>query len=65
MRNSLYCKTPECICLGGIYKGTGVVQDGNIITPGTRPYIARDTGRTDGTPELTKKLIDALAASQK
>ena len=56
---------PGAYMPGGIYKGTGVVQDGNIITSGTCPYIARDTGRTDGTPELTQKLIDSLAASQK
>ena len=52
---------PGAYVPGGIYKGTGVVQDGNIITSGTCPYMARETGRTDGTPELTKKLIDLLA----
>ena len=49
---------------GGIYKGTGVVQDGNIITSGTCPYMAKMTGLQDGTSELTQKLIDLLAASQ-
>ena len=47
----------------GIYQGTGVVQDGNIMTSGTCPYMAKMTGMKDGTPELTQKLIDALAAS--
>ena len=49
---------------GGSYKGTGVVQDGNIITSGTCPYMARMTGLQDGTSELTQKLIDSLAASR-
>jgi len=49
---------------GGIYKGTGVVQDGNLITSGTCPYMAKMTGLKDGTSELTQKLIDSLAASQ-
>ena len=47
---------------GGIYKGYGVVQDGNIITSGTCPYIATNWGRPDGTLELTQKLIDSLAS---
>ena len=50
---------------GGVYKGTGVVQDGNIITSGTCPYMAKMAGLKDGTPELTQKLIDLLAANQK
>ncbi len=45
----------------GIYDGTGVVQDGNIITSGTCSQVARYYGRTDGTPELTQMLIEAIA----
>lgn len=45
----------------GIHDGTGVVQDGNIITSGTCSHKARSTGRPDGTPELTQKLIEAVA----
>jgi transcriptional regulator GlxA family with amidase domain len=45
----------------GIYDGTGVVQDGNIITSGTCSQMARETGRPDGTPELTQLLIEAVA----
>lgn len=45
---------------GGIYKGYGVVQDGNIITSGTCSYLARETGRPDGTRELTQKLINIM-----
>ncbi len=44
----------------GIYSGTGVVQDGNIITSGTCPYMARQYGRRNGTPELTELFIKAL-----
>lgn len=47
----------------GIYQGAGVVQDGNIMTSGNCPYMAKMTGMKDGTPELTQKLIDTLAAS--
>jgi putative intracellular protease/amidase len=56
---------PGAYMPGGIYKGTGVVQDGNIITSGTCPYMAKMTGMTDGTPELIQKLIDSLAAGLK
>lgn len=45
----------------GIYSGTGVVQDGNLITSGTCPYQAFWTGRPDGTRKLTQMFIDALA----
>ncbi|MDJ0790270.1 MAG: DJ-1/PfpI family protein [Acidimicrobiia bacterium] len=45
---------------GGIYAGTGVIEDGGVITSGTCSYMARDTGRPDGTPELTRMLIEAL-----
>ena len=50
---------------GGIHKGQGVVQDGNIITSGICPYMAQGTGNPDGTAELTQKFIDALAVSLK
>jgi protease I len=46
----------------GIYKGEGVVQDGNIITSGICPYLAQFTSQADGTPELTQKFIDTLAS---
>jgi len=45
----------------GIYDGTGVVQDGNVITSGTCSQAARYYGRPDGTPVLTQLLIDAVA----
>lgn len=40
-----------------VYGGIGVVQDGNIITSGTCPMMAKMTGKKDGTAELTSKLI--------
>jgi putative intracellular protease/amidase len=49
---------------GGIYKGEGVVQDGNIITSGICPSSARDAGKPDGTAELTRKFIAALPANR-
>jgi putative intracellular protease/amidase len=44
----------------GIYAGTGVVQDGNLITSGTCPYLARETGRPDGTAELIRLVIESI-----
>ena len=40
-----------------IYKGSGVVHDGKIITSGVCPMIAKSTGLPDGTPALTKAFI--------
>jgi hypothetical protein len=45
----------------GVYAGTGVVQDGNLITSGTCPYLARETGRADGTVELIRLVIESIA----
>jgi putative intracellular protease/amidase len=45
----------------GIYDGTGVAQDGNIITSGTCSQAARYYRRPDGTSELTQKMIEAVA----
>ncbi len=50
---------------GGVYSGTGIVQDGNIITSGVCPFLARSRGLQDGTPELTRMLIDAIRATTK
>jgi putative intracellular protease/amidase len=44
----------------GIYNGVGVVQDGNIITSGTCPMMAKQTGKPDGTAEMTSRLIQAI-----
>jgi putative intracellular protease/amidase len=44
----------------GIYDGTGVVQDGNIITAATCSEAASYYGLPDGTTELTQKLIEAV-----
>ncbi len=49
---------------GGVYRGYGVVQDGNIITSGTCPFLAKRLGRPGGTLELTQKLIDSLASTR-
>jgi putative intracellular protease/amidase len=46
----------------GIYSGIGVVRDGNIITSGTCPMMAKETGNKDGTEELTQKLVQAIKA---
>lgn len=49
----------------GIYSGRGVVQDGNIMTSGTCPMMAKMTGHKDGTVELTQDLVDAIKAKTK
>jgi putative intracellular protease/amidase len=48
----------------GIYKGEGVVQDGNIVTSGISPYTARTYRGQDGTTELTQKFIALLASTR-
>jgi putative intracellular protease/amidase len=40
--------------------GTGVFQDGNILTSGICPYYAMETGKPDGTVELTSAFIRVL-----
>lgn len=44
----------------GIYSGNSVVQDGNIITSGICPMETKMTGMSDGTPNLTMKLIRCI-----
>jgi putative intracellular protease/amidase len=44
----------------GEYGGTGVVREGNLITSGTCPNLARETGRPDGTATLTRLFIQAV-----
>jgi putative intracellular protease/amidase len=46
---------------GAQYMGRGVVQDGNIITSGTCPFMAKTRGLKDRTPELTKLLIQLIS----
>lgn len=42
---------------GAFYSGNGVVRDGNIITSGTCPWMAKMSGNKDGTEELTNTLV--------
>jgi putative intracellular protease/amidase len=44
----------------GTYSGTGVIQDGNVLTSGTCPYMAKNYGMTDGTSELISKFVSML-----
>lgn len=48
----------------GIHEGIGVVQDGNIITSGTCPFMAIMSGEENKTTELTQKFIDTLASAR-
>jgi putative intracellular protease/amidase len=49
----------------GIYSGKGIVQDGNIITSGVCPWMAKEKGYKDGTDELTRTLINVIKAKTK
>jgi putative intracellular protease/amidase len=53
---------PDSRFEGAIYSGTGVVQDGKIITSAICPQLNRYTGMRDGTTELTTKFIAAIRA---
>jgi 4-methyl-5(b-hydroxyethyl)-thiazole monophosphate biosynthesis len=50
---------------GGIYSGTGVVQDGVIITSGVCPWIAKESGMQDGTAGISQKVIDVIKTRTK
>ena len=52
-------KRPELA--GGIFMGTGVVRDANIITSAICPMTARELDMTDGTEGLMQAFIEALA----
>ena len=49
---------------GATNMGNVVVQDGNLITSGVCPNMARNMGLQDGTPELMQKFIAALGSAQ-
>jgi putative intracellular protease/amidase len=49
---------------GAIYGGTGLVQDGNIITCGLCPEAAASYGLPDGTVELTQAFITTLTTKK-
>lgn len=44
----------------GVYSGTGVIKDGNIITSGICPWLAKETGKPDGTPQLIQTLMEVI-----
>jgi len=48
-----------------IYSGTGVIQDGIIITSGSCPWISKETGWQDGTAKLTQTLVETIKAKTK
>ena len=43
-----------------VYNGQGVIQDGNIITSGICPFMARAEELEDGTPKLTQVFFEAM-----
>jgi putative intracellular protease/amidase len=53
-------RRPDDRFAGGIYGGTGVVQEGNIITCGVCSLVSAAYGYPDGTTELIQTLITAL-----
>jgi putative intracellular protease/amidase len=48
-----------------IFSGTGVIKDGNIVTSGICPWMAKMGGYKDGTIELTHVLIDMIKTNSK
>ena len=57
-------RRPDDRFTGAIYGGTGVVQDGNIITCGVCPLVTESEGLPDCTTELTQAFIAALTATK-
>ena len=57
-------RRPDDRFTGAIYGGTGLVQDGNIITCGICPVGAASYGLPDGTVELTQAFITALTTKK-
>lgn len=49
---------------GAEFVGTGVVQDGNVITSGVCPLAAVSLNLEDGTEELTRKFIESLGGGK-
>lgn len=49
---------------GSVLSGTGVVQDGNIITSGVCPAWSKGNELKDGTHDLTLTFIKAIKASK-
>jgi len=49
---------------GGVYKGVGVVQDGNIITSGACPYLAKRFNLRDCTTEITNAFVASLSTKK-
>jgi putative intracellular protease/amidase len=49
---------------GGIFKGVGVVQDGNIITSGACPYMAKAYNMKDCTTEITNVFVSSLSSKK-
>jgi putative intracellular protease/amidase len=43
-----------------IYSGTGIVQDGNIITSSYNPWFTKTKQKVHGTFDLTDRFIEAL-----
>jgi putative intracellular protease/amidase len=65
MSGKKYASTEEAVkekpvLADAVYSGTGVVQDGKIITSGACPLIEKNQGFKDGTEELTRALIAEL-----
>ncbi len=46
----------------GTYSGIGVVQDANLVTSGTCPYMAAQLGKPDGTPELVQRFVALIGS---
>jgi putative intracellular protease/amidase len=57
-------RRPDDRFAGAIYGGTGIVQEGNIITCGACSLVSAAYGYPDGTTELTQTLITTLTTKK-
>jgi protease I len=55
----------EAVFKNAIYSGNGVIRDGNIITSGICPWMAKMSGQKDGTTELTNTLVAVIKEKNK
>ena len=55
----------ETVFKNATYSGNGVVKDGNIITSGICPWMAKMSGQKDGTAELANTIVSVIKEKNK
>ncbi len=49
---------------GALYAGSGVIQDGDIVTSGVCPYAAKESKIQHGTKELCQTLVEVIRSKK-